>query len=158
MRRSDIDLAHWGYENAAKRLCAVTARAFPVGTEVLVTLGRARVHGRVTSVSDYYWCDAGVVFIENVATGKARKFWSFDKSLDVVIIKFAGRTDETTSGAPPTAIGASAELPAASGNLATDRAEDVARQLWPEISGHGPRGRDEEAIQAIASVIRTAFR
>lgn len=62
------------HESAAKALCAATAAAFPVGTRLVVTLGRSRVTGRVTGVSDAWWAEPCAVWIENEATGKRRKF------------------------------------------------------------------------------------
>ncbi len=46
---------------------------YPVGSVVRVTLGRAEVTGRVVRHSDW---DFGTVFIENVDTGKVRKFYA----------------------------------------------------------------------------------
>lgn len=67
-------LARANYEAAAKALQAATQRTFPIGTFVDVTLGRSRVHGKVTGHSSSWWYETDYVYIDNVETGKPRKF------------------------------------------------------------------------------------
>ena len=80
-----VGLAHLQHEDAAKRLCEASSAAFPTGAIVVVTLGRARVRGRVTGVSDIWWHDPGQVYIQNVQTGKARNFAPYQDGIDLVI-------------------------------------------------------------------------
>lgn len=72
--RQKLRTAEEAYEAAAEELTRVTAECYPIGQSVAVTLGRARVTGKVTAAGGWWWSDPGKVTIENVATGKIRHF------------------------------------------------------------------------------------
>lgn len=70
------------YKAAEKALQRAIERAYPVGTIVSATLGRARVRGAVTC----HCYTVGYIVIENETTGKERKFYAADRSLHDVAI------------------------------------------------------------------------
>lgn len=60
-------------DEAQKILSEAVKKAYPLDCRVAVTLGRARVVGRVTLYGMDY-CEPEMVYIENEITGKQRKF------------------------------------------------------------------------------------
>ncbi len=71
---SPLEVAHQEYQKAAERLVQVTAQAFPIGSTVAVTLGKARVYGEVISSGGCWWSRPDSVSIRNLKTGKTRRF------------------------------------------------------------------------------------
>ncbi len=62
------------YKRAGEKLSQETSKAFPVGSSVVVELGRAIVVGEVISSGGCWWHQPDRVKIRNLATGKERKF------------------------------------------------------------------------------------
>lgn len=78
-----IEEAFRRYKAARNQLTAATQRSFPVGRTVAVTLGRARIIGRITNVGDGQW-PANVTII-NLRTGKQRRFSATGHGHDPVL-------------------------------------------------------------------------
>jgi hypothetical protein len=86
---NEMMAARQRFDNAAKELVAATQRALPVGTDVVVSLGRARVRGRVTQSGGSWWSTPDAVWIENITTGKRRKFCATFISHDLLVVDSA---------------------------------------------------------------------
>lgn len=71
MRR--IGRAKERYENAARALVDATMAAFPIGTRVTLTIGRAHVIGEVIGHGDWY-SKPDELHVRNLATGRVRSF------------------------------------------------------------------------------------
>jgi hypothetical protein len=65
-----ISAAHEKFLAANQCLKETVKAVYPVGTKVMVMLGRAWIHGKVTG---HGW-QPETVIIENTRTGKTRKF------------------------------------------------------------------------------------
>ena len=61
-------------KQAQKNLCAQAVKDYPIGTLLSVVLGGHMILLEVTGHNKFYWCDAGTIYGENVATGKHRSF------------------------------------------------------------------------------------
>jgi hypothetical protein len=66
-------MANDRYERAAEALVKSAEICYPIGSVVEVTLGIARIRGRVVAHGTS-WYDPDSVQIENVLTGKRRRF------------------------------------------------------------------------------------
>lgn len=71
---TEIMKAERRMEVAAQDKIEVSQRAFPIGTQVLVTLGRASIQATVIGIGDCHWHQPGEVFVTNNRTGKRRQF------------------------------------------------------------------------------------
>ncbi len=78
------------HERASKALVEATIRAYPVGTIIEVTLGNARVTGRVTGSGGYWWYNPGTVTIVNLNTNSTRRFSATHEGHDVKITSRPG--------------------------------------------------------------------
>lgn len=65
------------YKKAKDALRATVEAAYPHGTTIAATLGRARIVGEVTC---HCW-EVGYVIVANEATGKHRKVYVADRTL-----------------------------------------------------------------------------
>lgn len=83
---NELQKAAREYQRAAEHLVEATARAFPIGSSVAVTIGRARIIGRVTSAGGFWWADPAKVTIRNAATGRLRQFSATHKGHEAEII------------------------------------------------------------------------
>lgn len=66
--------AHSAHRRAGEALAAATAKAFPVGSTITVTLGRAHITGEVLHSGGCWWSSPHNVQIRNLRTGKTRWF------------------------------------------------------------------------------------
>ena len=80
---TEIFTAEERYDEAAKALAAATAKAFPVGTILHVTLGKARVRGEVIGAGSMWHYQPARVVIRNLDTGKQREFSATYKGHDI---------------------------------------------------------------------------
>ena len=74
------------FDKAAKGLAAATSEAFPIGADVAVTMGRARVIGVVVHSGGSWWSRPSEVTIKNLVTGKLRTFSATCKSNRAVML------------------------------------------------------------------------
>lgn len=70
----DVQQAATAIKEAQISLVATLKAVYPVGTVVLVNLGRAQVRVRITKHARAYWYEPGVLAGLNVKTGKLRQF------------------------------------------------------------------------------------
>lgn len=85
-----IAAAHKQYVQAAQALVVAVEEEIPIGSVIEVNLGRSLVRGEVKSAGGCWWYDPAKVVIENVDTGKIRKFSATDDSCAMVLIEKAG--------------------------------------------------------------------
>jgi len=95
---ASIVKARRAYQRAAEALSAATKRAYPVGAVVTVRLGRSTVTGVVLSAgSAYWWHEPDRVWIENIKTGKSRKFTASGYATEVI---YSGDTEQALQPDP----------------------------------------------------------
>lgn len=72
-----VQTASSAHKSAAESLITAVKQTYPVGTKLLVALGGHKVEVKVTGHCNTWWTRPGVIFGENIKTGKRRDFdWS----------------------------------------------------------------------------------
>lgn len=79
----EIKQAELNYECAAKRLDSVVKAAYPIGSIVLVEIGRSLFEAEILSHNDVWWSSPGEMVGRNLKTGKDRKFNYYNIKLDL---------------------------------------------------------------------------